>query len=96
MKNEKMVTRTISTLNVNAMTLNVETAEVYTYSFNAPIKLKDNSKAILAYLRIHYETETLKIASIVSTEIRTALMGMPESLFIEHAQILPGRNTKEN
>lgn len=96
MKNEKMVTRTISTLNVDAMSLNVETAEVCTYSFTAPLKLKDNPKSLLTYLRIHNETETLKIASIVKTEIQTALMGMPESLFIEHAQILPDRNTKEN
>lgn len=96
MKNEKMVTRTISTLYVDAMTLNVETAEVCTYSFTAPLKLKDNPRSILTYLRLHNETDTLKIASIVSTEVRTALMGMPESLFIEHAQILPDRNSKEN
>lgn len=96
MKNEKMVTRTISTLNVDAMTLNVETAEVCTYSFTAPIKLKDNHKSLLTYLRIHHETDTLKIASVVKTDVKTALMGIPESLFIEHAQILPDRTTKEN
>lgn len=95
MKNEKMVTRTISTLYVDAMTLNVETAEVCTYSFTAPLKLKDNPRSILTYLRLHNETDTLKIASIVSTEVRTALMGMPESVFIEHATILPPRTTNE-
>lgn len=95
MKNEKMVTRTISTLYVDAMTLNVETAEVCTYSFTAPLKLKDNPRSILTYLRIHNETDTLKIASIVSTDVRTALMGMPESVFIEHATILPPRATNE-
>lgn len=95
MKNEKMVTRTISTLYVDAMTLNVETAEVCTYSFTAPIKLKDNPRSILTYLRLHNETDTLKIASIVNTEVRTALMGMPESVFIEHATVLPPRSTND-
>lgn len=95
MKNEKMVTRTISTLYVDAMTLNVETAEVCTYSFTAPLKLKDNPRSILTYLRIHNETESLKIASIVSTEVRTALMGMPESVFIEHATVLPPRTCND-
>lgn len=95
MKNEKMVTRTISTLYVDAMTLNVETAEVCTYSFTAPIKLKDNPRSILTYLRLHNETDTLKIATIVNTEVRTALMGMPESVFIEHATVLPPRSTND-
>lgn len=95
MKNEKMVTRTISNLNVDAMTLNVETAEVITLSFNAPLSLKDDSKKLLTYLRKNCETETLKIASIVSIEVRNVLMGMPESVFIENATILPPRATKE-
>lgn len=95
MKNEKMITRTISNLNVDAMTLNVETAEVYTYSFTAPLSLKDDSRKLLTYLRKNYENDIIKIASIVKTEVRTVLMGMPESVFIENATILPPRTTKE-
>ena len=95
MKNEKMVTRTISNLSVDAMTLNVETAEVITLSYNAPLSLKDNPNKLLTYVRKNYETEILKIASIVSIEVRNVLMGMPESVFIENATILPPRTTKE-
>lgn len=87
-----MVTRTIISTKVNALCLNLVTAEPYNEVFTLAGSYKDMSK-LKKMLDKQYNNEEHVIAHIVGTEQVETLYGMTEQKFIENAEILPPRKT---
>ena len=82
---ERMVTRTVKSLNVTFICLDTESAEVSNETIIVPINLKDNEKKILAYGHKHIDTDTVKAVSIVNIEETEGHYKMTEAKFIELA-----------
>lgn len=81
------VTRTISTLNITVIGMDVVTCEAMTktypvYESDAP---KDEAK-LFTYIRKMYETDTFKISAITGKEAVTKTYAMPLSKYIEEAE----------
>lgn len=81
------VTRTISTLNITVIGMDVVTREPMTktypvYESDAP---KDEAK-LFNYIRKMYETDTFKISAITDKEAVTKTYSMPLSKYIEQAE----------
>ena len=89
----RMVTRTIEVNTYSVMTCNIETAEARVMEFKCgiiPVSVDP-----LKYLKKLYETDALKLVSIVSHETESILYGMPEDEFIAAAKVLPPRTTQD-
>ena len=83
------VTRTISTLNITVIGMDVVTCEPMNKTFplyesEAP---KDEAK-LFAYIRKMYETDTFKISAIVDKKAVTKTYTMPLVKYIEEAEEL--------
>lgn len=89
-----MVTRTIIATKANVMCLDVQAGEPCNRVVTAPRTYKDD-EALMKKVRPLIETETLKAVHIVDKEEIETLYGMTEQEFIEHAKVLPPRNTTE-
>ena len=81
------VTRTISTLNITVLGMDVDSCEAMTKTFpiyesEAP---KDEDK-LFKYIRKMYETDTFKISAITGKELATKTYSMSLSKFIEEAE----------
>ena len=81
------VTRTISTLNITVIGMDVVTCEPMTntypiYESEAP---KDEAK-LFNYIRKMYETDTFKISAIIDKTAVTKTYTMPLSKFIKEAE----------
>lgn len=81
------VTRTISTLNITVIGMDVVTCEPMTktypvYESEAP---KDEAK-LFHYIRKMYETDTFKISAITDKTAITKTYTMPLSKYIEEAE----------
>lgn len=81
------VTRTISTLNITVIGMDVVTCEPMTMTFpvyesEAP---KDEAK-LFNYIRKMYETDTFKISAITEKAAVTKTYAMPLSKYIEEAE----------
>lgn len=95
MARERMVTRTVELSLCEVMCMNTKTAEVQIKSYEIGGGLTEE-KALLKAIRKLHETDTFKCVAISKVTTKEILYGMPESRFIELAQILPPRNTREN
>ena len=83
------VTRTISTLNITVIGMDVVTCEPMTlifpvYESEAP---KDEAK-LFKYIRRMYETDTFKISAIIDKKAVTKTYSMPLSKYIEEAEVV--------
>ena len=81
------VTRTISTLNITVIGMDIVTCEPMTMTFpvyesEAP---KDEAK-LFAYIRKMYETDTFKISAITDKKAVTKTYTMPLTKYIEEAE----------
>ena len=81
------VTRTISTLNITVIGMDIVTCEPMTktypvYESEAP---KDAGK-LFHYIRKMYETDTFKISAITDKKAVTKTYSMPLSKYIEEAE----------
>lgn len=81
------VTRTISTLNITVIGMDIDTCEPMTktypvYESEAP---KDEEK-LFNYIRKMYETDTFKISAITDKKAVTKTYSMPLSKYIEYAE----------
>ena len=81
------VTRTISTLNITVIGMDIVTCEPMTmtypvYESEAP---KDEAK-LFNYIRKMYETDTFKISAITDKKAVTKTYSMPLSKYIEEAE----------
>ena len=89
-----MVTRTIVATKANVMCLDVQAGEPCNRIVTVPRTYKDD-EALMKKVRPLIETETLKAVHIVDKEEIETLYGMTEQEFIEHAEVLPPRNSTE-
>lgn len=89
-----MVTRTITTTEVNVMCLDVEKGEPINKDVTVSRTFKDDEKLLKEVKKI-IETDTIKGVHIVDKREVETLYGMPEQEFIEHATVLPPRETKK-
>ena len=89
-----MVTRTIKTTEVNVMCLDVEKGEPINKDVTVSRTFKDDEKLFKEVKKI-IETDTIKAVHIVDKKEVETLYGMSEQEFIEHATVLPPRETKK-
>lgn len=90
----KMVTRTILSTEVKALTANLSENVLEEVTYNIPGKITNKDKA-MNILRKQYTTSSRIPTSVVELTISDKLYGMPEETFIEHAVELPPRASKK-
>lgn len=90
----KMVTRTILSTEVKAVTANLSENVLEEVTYNIPGKITNKDKA-MNILRKQYTTSSITPTSVVELTICEKLYGMPEETFIEHAVELPPRASKK-
>lgn len=86
---KRMVTRTIVSTDVTVICLNIETAEPTnaTYTVAGQYDQKDYQK-LLNKLKAKYDTDEVKLVSIVSTVKKEEVYGMAEDEFMAQAKRL--------
>ena len=89
MAKERIITRTIESNIFEVMACDTETAEVKTIEIRTGVLPASANPE--RYLKKHYDTDTLKICAVISHRTETALYGMPESLFMQYAEVMPSR-----
>lgn len=89
-----MVTRTITTTEVNVMCLDVEKGEPINKDVTVSRTFKDDEKLLKEVKKI-VETDAIKAVHIVDKREVGTLYGMSEQEFIEHATVLPPREAKK-
>lgn len=87
-----MVTRTMKTMKVNVLCLNIETAEPFNSEVVLPRVITDQKK-LMDKVHELVDNEQVKAVHIVDTETVETLYGMTEEDFIQMAEILPPRGT---
>lgn len=90
----KIVTRTILSTEVKAVTANLSENVLEEVTYNIPGKITNKDKA-MNILRKQYTTSSIIPTSVVELTICEKLYGMPEETFIEHAVELPPRASKK-
>ena len=85
-----MVTRTINFTEVTALTVDVVAQSTATQVYTLSGTYAENEKLIKA-LKKEYESDTIKIVSVLSTEVQEKLYGMTEQEFMSLAKVLPPR-----
>lgn len=90
MARERMVTRTVVATEVNALCLNIETAEPFNKSIILSGTFKDK-KAVEKATKKVIDTDTEKCVTVVDYKETETLYGMTEQKFIEQADVLPSR-----
>ena len=93
MKKEKMITRTITTTRFTCLAVNVNTCEVTTAEINLTGEYKTDKEKNDALAKA--STDAIKYVTIRNIEVIEELYGMPESVFLEHAEKLPPRSKVE-
>ena len=94
MAKKAMVTRTVQTTLATALCLNTVTAEPFNQTVTLSGTFKEK-KALLKAVKNILENDEISVAKIVDVEIQEKLYGMTEQKFIENADILPPRKTKD-
>lgn len=89
MARKPMVTRTITTVAIEVLCLDIETTETKYLTFTVTGTVRENEYLKLAKKEL--ETETLKCVHIHDAHESTYLYGMDEIDFINNATILPPR-----
>ena len=89
MARERIITRTIESNIFEVMACDTETAEVKTFEIRTGVLPASTNPE--RYLKKHYDTDTLKICAVISHRTETTLYGMPESLFMQYAEVMPSR-----
>lgn len=94
MARERAVTRTINVLSASALCVEVSTATTKTLVLELTGVGEMTSEQILKALRKQYETDDLKVVSIMATEKREELYGMSEIDFLKYAHRLDPQTRK--
>lgn len=94
MARKPMVTRTIITTKVNAMCVNLETAEVFNKEVTLPRTYKDEKKLLKAVENVVNSDKERAVQIVDSSEVET-LYGMTEQNFIDSATVLDPKTRKE-
>lgn len=93
MARERMVTRTVVATEVNALCLNIETAEPFNKTVILSGTFKDK-QAIEKAAKKAIDTDLEKCVTVVEYTEKETLYGMPEQQFIELAKVMPPRDSK--
>lgn len=93
MARERMVSRTVVATEVNALCLNIETAEPFNKTVILSGTFKDK-QSIEKAAKKAIDTDVEKCVTVVEYTEKETLYGMPEQLFIELAKVLPPRDSK--
>lgn len=93
MARERMVTRTVVATEVNALCLNIETAEPFNKTVILSGTFKDK-QAIEKAAKKAIDTDLEKCVTVVEYTEKETLYGMAEQKFIELAKVLPPRDSK--
>lgn len=93
MARERMVTRTVVATEVNALCLNIETAEPFNKTVILSGTFKDK-QAIEKAAKKAIDTDLEKCVTVVEYTEKETLYGMTEQKFIELAKVLPPRDSK--
>ena len=94
-RKENMVTRTIKSTRCVLMCVDTSIGEVKNINVTLPRDYKDVSDMLIKAKEV-YDTDTLKCVEVVDYEEKECLMGMPESLFIQHAHEIVKNKKEEN
>ena len=89
MAKERIITRTIESNIFEVMACDTESAEVKTIEIRTGVLPASTNPE--RYLKKHYDTDTLKICAVISHRTETTPYGMPESLFMKYAEVMPSR-----
>lgn len=87
---ERMVTRTVTGKKVTCLCLNIVTSEPCNLTFEVGGQFKDKEK-LEKYMKSNFDTDDVKIVSIVNVEEFETLYGMSEKDFLQYAKVMPDR-----
>lgn len=90
MRKEKMVTRTVTKTNCEIMCMDIINAQVIVKDFTIGGKF-DTENELLKTCKNLFDTDTFKLVKVTDFSEEEVLLGMPESKFIELADVLPPR-----
>ena len=90
MKKEKMITRTVTKTTCEIMCMDIENAQVIVKDFTIGGKF-DSENELLKTCQNLFDTDTFKLVKVSEYSEEEVLLGMPESKFIELAEVLPPR-----
>lgn len=90
MRKEKIVTRTVTKTNCEIMCMDITNAQVIVKDFTIGGKF-DTENELLKRCQKLFDTDTFKLVKISDYSEEEVLLGMPESKFIELAEVLPPR-----
>lgn len=90
MRKEKMVTRTVTKTNCEIMCMDIINAQVVVKDFTIGGKF-DGENELLKECQRLFDTDTFKLVKVSEFSEEEVLLGMPESKFIELAEVLPPR-----
>lgn len=83
------VTRSISTLNITVLGMDVDSCEPKTKTYPVYVSEAPTDEAkLFNYVRKMYETESFKISAITSKEVVTKTYSMPLAKYIEGADVV--------
>ena len=88
------VTRTIPTTIVHLLCVNTEDRSTFEQDITLPRTYKDEQKMMKAVEKV-LDGEPIKAVSILGSDVKETLYGMTEAEFIQHAEVLPPRDKKE-
>ena len=94
MKKDKMITRTIESTVATCVTFNLADMKSAIENIEVAGTYKD-SEAVLKAVKA-YESDYIKIVAVQSYEVKEVFYGMPESVFMQYAQVLPPRKVYKN
>lgn len=90
---KKVITRTINTTTCNAKVIDTHTNNVTDDVFS--ITGKHDEKSALKKLKSQYDNEDRKVIHVVSVDVKSALYGMDEDTFMNHAEIIDKKKEDE-
>lgn len=93
MPRKPMVTRTLSTVEVKLLCLNVETEKPFEKT--VVLARTPDDKKLLRVVKELAETDTEKVVHIIGKVVHKGLYRMTEQKFIENAEFLPDEETKK-
>ena len=90
MRKEKMVTRTVTKTNCEIMCMDITNAQVVVKDFTIGGKFNSENELLKTCQEL-FDTDTFKLVKVSEFSEEEVLLGMPESRFIELAEVLPPR-----
>lgn len=88
MAKESMITRTIVTTDANILCLDVDSGEPCNRVFTLPRTYAKEKDILRRAEKLLADEPNVHPVHVVSTTVKETLYGMPESLFLAHAEVI--------